>query len=488
MSKTVEETFRFPENLGGRFMIKTIKAKGFVWTIGLCFLVFLTFIFAGCSGNTDIGGARAGTGAFSMKVNWPDRINKNDPALHLNPSGRFIPQGAQTIFISITGFGIAPGLPITSSISYPQTSVLIENIPAGAKVATIQALSGTTVLSQRKKSFIISNGKTEQAGNIALGVAVKQSGTNIIFEPSYIEVTTGADIPFQNWTTSEITITGVGTYLPLSGAYQDGGGAWVFSSGARTITETINAGIQGKNATCNLIVNIKWQKNYGGSSDESTYSTAHSIVQTSDDGYAVVGSTESSNSFDVTGTTRGGRDYWIVKLNSTGGITWQKNYGGGSREDACSIVQTSDGGYAVSGFTYSSASGEVTGTNKGAVDVWILKLNSTGGIVWQKNYGGSSVDCAYSIIQTSDGGYAVAGYTTSSASGDVTGMSKGKRDSWILKLNSTGGIVWQKNYGGSSDDYALSMVRTSDGGYAVAGYTASSQSYDVTGMTKGGWD
>ena len=465
-------------------MISSIKKKVFVWTIGLCFLILLAFIFAGCSGNTDISGTRAGTGAFFMKVSWPDSINKNDPALHLNHSGRFIPQGAQTIFISITGFGIAPGLPITSSISYPQTSVLIENIPAGAKVATIQALSGTTVLSQRKESFIISNGKTEQAGNIALGVAVKQSGTNIIFEPSYIEVTSGADIPFQNWTTSEITITGVGADLPLSGAYQDGSGAWVFSSGARTITETINAGIQGKNAICNLIVNIKWQKNYGGSTED----WALSIVQTSDGGYAVAGYTGSSASGDVTGQNKGDRDYWILKLNSTGGIVWQKNYGGSSTDYAFSIVQTSDGGYAVAGRTLSSSSGEVTGTNWGSYDCWILKLNSTGGIVWQKNYGGNSADVANSLVHTSDGGYALAGATLSSANGDVTGTNRGASDFWIVKLNSTGGIVWQKNYGGSTNEEARCIIQTSDGGYAAVGTTVSSATGEVTGTNRGGWD
>ena len=167
---------------------------------------------------------------------------------------------------------------------------------------------------------------------------------------------------------------------------------------------------------------------------------------------------------------------------------WQKNYGGSSDDWAFSIVQTSDGGYAVAGHTLSSQSGDVTGQNNGGCDYWILKINSTGGIVWQKNYGGSSYDYAYSIVQTSDGGYAVAGYTWSSANGDVTGMSKGGYDYWILKLNSTGGIVWQKNYGGNSNDEARSIVHTSDGGYAAAGYTESSADGDVTGQSRGGKD
>jgi len=240
--------------------MRSVKAKVFVRLIKLCFLLFLVLLFASCSGGANICGARTGTGAFTMKVNWPDRINNNEPAWYANPDGRFIPEGAQTIFISITGFGIAPGLPITSSISYPQSSILIENIPAGAKVATIQALSGTTVLSQRKESFIISNGKTEQAGNIALGVIIKQSGTDIIFEPTSLEVTAGAHIPFQNWTNSLVTVTGIGINFTLNAFSVDSYGKITFDEDSIQPTTTVSVGIQGHPAagcTLNLPGDVK---------------------------------------------------------------------------------------------------------------------------------------------------------------------------------------------------------------------------------------
>ena len=242
-------------------MMRTVSAKVFVGIIGLGFLVFSVFLFAGCSGGADVGSSGlTGAGAFAMRVDWPDRTKNNEPAWYANPGGRFIPAGAQTIFISITGFGITPGLPITSSISYPQSSVLIENIPAGAKVATIQALSGTTVLSQRKESFIISNGKTEQGGNVALGIAIKLSGTNIVFEPTFVEVTAGAEIPFQNWTSASVTVTGEGINFVLNASSVDAFGKINFDDESIQPATALSLGIQGYPAagcTLNLPGGVK---------------------------------------------------------------------------------------------------------------------------------------------------------------------------------------------------------------------------------------
>ena len=215
---------------------------------------------------------------------------------------------------------------------------------------------------------------------------------------------------------------------------------------------------------------------------------ANSIQQTSDGGYIMAGSITSSASGDMTGTTKGGEDIWVVKLNASGAISWEKNYGGSGSDTASSIQQTSDGGYIIAGYTNSSASGDVTGTNKGITDAWVVKLTGSGAISWQNNYGGNDYDIFRSIQQTSDGGYIMAGYTLSSASGDVTGTSKGNRDAWVVKLNPSGTISWQKNYGGSGIDSAESIQLTSDGGYIVEGRTASSASGDVTSTTKGGTD
>ncbi|MGB4230357.1 MAG: hypothetical protein WBJ63_07370 [Bacteroidales bacterium] len=127
----------------------------------------------------------------------------------------------------------------------------------------------------------------------------------------------------------------------------------------------------------------------------------------------------------------GGGDYWVVKLDSSGTIQWQKCLGGTDNDEAKSIQQTSDGGYIVAGETWSN-DGDVSG-NHGIVDSWIVKLNSSGDIIWQKCFGGTDDDVAFSIQQTSDGGFIVAGGTWSN-DGDMSG-NHGGSDAWVVKLN-----------------------------------------------------
>ena len=142
---------------------------------------------------------------------------------------------------------------------------------------------------------------------------------------------------------------------------------------------------------------------------------------------------------------------------------WARTYGLNSDDFAYSIQETSDGGYIVVGGTMSFGAGDI--------DSWILKLSSIGEIEWQQTYGGSNEDRTRSIEQTSDGGYIVAGYTNS--------YGAGLNDAWVLKLNSIGEIEWQQAYGGSDNDIAHSIQETSDGGYIVVGSTMSFGAGDV---------
>jgi hypothetical protein len=221
---------------------------------------------------------------------------------------------------------------------------------------------------------------------------------------------------------------------------------------------------------------LQWQKCLGGSGSDD----AASIQQTSDGGYIVAGSTRSndgdvSGNHDVSGNY-GESDFWVVKLSSTGSLQWQKCFGGSNWDHAASIQQTSDGGYIVAGSTGSS-DGDVSGKHAG-FDFWVVKLSSTGSLQWQKCLGGSGSDLAASIQQTSDGGYIVAGITSSN-NGDVSG-NHGAEDFWVVKLSSTGSLQWQKCFGGSNWDRAYSIQQTSDGGYIVAGMTESNNG-DVSG-------
>jgi len=212
--------------------------------------------------------------------------------------------------------------------------------------------------------------------------------------------------------------------------------------------------------------NILWEKTYGGTGRDICYA----IKQTNDGGYIMAG-VGSSNTGDMTGSGfHGATDCWIVKLDTSGIIQWQKAYGGNDYEYAYDIEQTTDGGYIVVGTTDSYNDGDVTIT-KGQDDYWIFKLNATGVLQWQKSYGGSLPDIASSVHQTTDGGYIVAGYTTS-IDKDVTGPI-GSLDFWILKLSATGVLQWKKNLGGTKSDSAKDIIQTTDGGYIIAGRTFS---------------
>ena len=207
---------------------------------------------------------------------------------------------------------------------------------------------------------------------------------------------------------------------------------------------------------------IVWQKTFGGTGVDIPYS----IIAISN-GYVVAGHTN-SNDDDVTGN-HGGIDFWVIKLDANGNLSWQKTFGGTGSDYGYSIAASSDGGYLVAGRT-NSTDGDVT-NNHGGIDYWVVKLNSTANIEWQKTLGGTGGDVGRSIIATSDGGSIVTGYTNST-DGNVTG-NHGLTDGWVAKLNASGTIIWQKTLGGSGNEQAMSMAPAQDGGCAIAGFTTS---------------
>ncbi|HEV8083739.1 MAG TPA: hypothetical protein VGP55_11080, partial [Chitinophagaceae bacterium] len=199
---------------------------------------------------------------------------------------------------------------------------------------------------------------------------------------------------------------------------------------------------------------VQSQQLLGGTGDDHLY--GFSNKRTSDGGAILCGSTTSSNTGTFTGlTNNGGLDAVIIKLDASGNTTLQKLYGGSGDDELLCIRQTADGGYIAVGDALSSNSGTLTGVNNnGGHDGWVMKLNSAGGIVWQKLLGGSADDILYSARQTSDGGYILSGTSASSNSGTLTGLTNngGTDDGWILKLDASGNTVWQKLLGGSGFD------------------------------------
>jgi len=204
--------------------------------------------------------------------------------------------------------------------------------------------------------------------------------------------------------------------------------------------------------------NVEWVKRFDMPATED-YDIAYSIHQTSDNGYIVAGYT-----WSVYGSTW--QDFLIIKLNSQGDIEWAKTFEGGGEDMAYSIRQTSDGGYIVTGFSWSFGASTWG-------DFLVIKLTPEGNVEWAKTVGGGNIDCATSIQQTIDGGYIVAGWATSFG-------GRYEADFLVIKLNSQGDKEWAKIFGGEGDDMPYFIQQTNDSGYIVAGRT--------TSFGAGSWD
>jgi hypothetical protein len=220
---------------------------------------------------------------------------------------------------------------------------------------------------------------------------------------------------------------------------------------------------------------IQWQKTYGGSDDDELFCVTHG----SNGGYIMTGSTWSNDS--NVGGNHGQADLWVVYTDNFGKINWTKCFGGTKGDGGESIITVPDG-YIVAGYSASS-DGNLSFNHGGNHDAWILKLDIFGNLVWQKTYGGSADDIALSIVQTNDGGYIFTGHTNSN-DGDVGGLhnpSGGQDDIWVVKINDTGMIEWQKCLGGSKEEQGLCIRQTADNGYIVSGITTSNDG-DVSGL------
>ncbi len=208
---------------------------------------------------------------------------------------------------------------------------------------------------------------------------------------------------------------------------------------------------------------IQWQKSFGGTS----FDAGKSVIQTNDGGYFVAGDI-SSDDGDIL-LNHGGRDFWVLKLTVEGNLIWQKSYGGPGGEYLNHTIRIEDSGYLMAG-ECSGNGGDVSGVH-GNEDAWIVRVDNAGELIWQKPYGGSDDDIFYSCILLQEGGYLFAGVSHSD-DGDVT-YNQGDGDFWLVKTDSSGSIEWQKTYGGSSIDKAFSVVQYYDGGYLAVGETGS---------------
>lgn len=195
---------------------------------------------------------------------------------------------------------------------------------------------------------------------------------------------------------------------------------------------------------------IVWNQTYGGAGGD----VAAAVFQTADGGYAIAGNTNSSGA--------GNTDDWLIKTDAIGNMQWNITFGGTGADMGMSVVQNSDGGYTIGGLTASFGAG--------GNDMWLIKTDATGNMAWNKTYGGTGREQVNWMIQTSDGGYALFGPTNS--------FGVGGQDGWLVKTDANGNMVWNKTYGGIVNEFALYLIQTGDGGYALCG---SENSFGVGG-------
>ncbi|KXH69717.1 MAG: hypothetical protein AM326_05080 [Candidatus Thorarchaeota archaeon SMTZ-45] len=187
--------------------------------------------------------------------------------------------------------------------------------------------------------------------------------------------------------------------------------------------------------------NHQWNKTYGG----VNYDRGTGLLETFDGGFALVGYTKSFGAGDY--------DYWLLRTDSAGTLQWNVTYGGIEGDIANAVTETSDFGYLLLGSTNSSGTGNY--------DLWLVKVDSSGTHLWNKTYGGTDTDIGLSVETTSDEGYAIAGRTQSFGAGGY--------DFWLVEVDSSGNLNWNKTYGSTGDDELYSMILTSDFGYLIAG-------------------
>jgi hypothetical protein len=208
---------------------------------------------------------------------------------------------------------------------------------------------------------------------------------------------------------------------------------------------------------------VQWNRTYGGALKDC----GHSIIQTTDGGYAITGYTKSYSKNPGGDFGVGKEDLWLLKLDSNGYEQWNRTYGGKDYDDGFSILQAPDGGYVIAGttqsFTKNGTPIQAYSTNDTA-RVYLLKTDATGNLLWSKTFGGDMNSAAFSIVGSADGNYMVTGVVFTNDSGSNV---------FALEVNSTGIGVWAKTYGGYADDYGYSVVNSSDNGYAIVGYTRS---------------
>ena len=209
--------------------------------------------------------------------------------------------------------------------------------------------------------------------------------------------------------------------------------------------------------------NLEWRKYFGGTNNDR----AHAVVQAKDGGFVLAGFSESDD-FDIS-NSKGSYDFWVVKITNTGDFVWERSFGGSGIEISYDIAKTNDNGYVITGNTFSNDND--VSKNHGESDVWLIKIDDGGNLVWENTYGGTQFDAAQGVTSSLDGGYIVAGNSKSS---DInTTYNAGENDIWVLKIAANGEMIWQQSFGGSNLEYGFDVLENPDTSIIIVGESSS---------------
>jgi hypothetical protein len=316
---------------------------------------------------------------------------------------------------------IATVLPVTSSLEQFTTS--LENKPIGLLVQPPEAWNTTFGGITADNSYYVQ--QTSDGGYIVVG-STYSSGI-----PDVYLIKTDAN-GIKQWDKTLYT-GGIGYCVQQT---TDGG--YIIAGSTFGISDVLLLKTDANGVE-------QWNTTFGA----IKYDAGYSVQQTTDGGYIIAGAYTYVS-------PPGTYDAWLIKTDASGVQQWDKKFGGGFSDYGYSVQQTSDGGYILTGST------NPTNTNE---EVYLIKTDSSGNTAWTKTFGGANEDKGWSVRQTTDGGYIIAGWTNS--------LGAGNYDVYLIKTDSSGNAAWTKTFGGANDDASRSVWQTTDGGYIIAGSTNS---------------
>lgn len=214
----------------------------------------------------------------------------------------------------------------------------------------------------------------------------------------------------------------------------------------------------------------QWDYRYGSPESEHLFS----MFLSADSGLVLVGRAVSQNSGgDITDSSRGYEDMWIVKTDKNGLKQWDKRYGAARQDNALDGVQTPDGGFLFAGLSESDSGWEKSQDNRDpslqTADIWVVKTDAAGARQWDRRFGGNAWDDASKIIATSDGNFLVGGTSASDANGDKTQYNQGTFDIWLIKFDINGNKIWDRRFGGAGAEYLYGLAETAQHEYMILG-------------------